>query len=80
MGAPTADHAEALARKAAAANSQDLETQRGNWLIGTPSDVVEDLRGYMEVGFNHFVFTIPHPFDLAPLQLLQQEVFPALTA
>jgi len=78
--APTADQAEALARKAVAANSQDLETQRGNWVIGTPTDVVEELRRYMEVGFNHFVFTIAHPFELAPLHLLQQEVFPALTA
>jgi alkanesulfonate monooxygenase SsuD/methylene tetrahydromethanopterin reductase-like flavin-dependent oxidoreductase (luciferase family) len=77
--APTADQAEALARTATAANSQDLETQRGHWLIGTPADVVKGLRGYMEVGFNHFVFTIAHPFDLAPLRLLQQEVFPALT-
>jgi alkanesulfonate monooxygenase SsuD/methylene tetrahydromethanopterin reductase-like flavin-dependent oxidoreductase (luciferase family) len=78
--APTADQAEALARKAAAANSQDLDTQRANWLIGTPSDVVEGLRGYMAVGVNHFVFAVGHPFDLAPLRLLQQEVFPALTA
>jgi alkanesulfonate monooxygenase SsuD/methylene tetrahydromethanopterin reductase-like flavin-dependent oxidoreductase (luciferase family) len=78
--APTADQAEALAQTAAAANSQDLDTQRGNWLIGTPADVAEDLRGYMAVGFNHFVFTIGHLFDLAPLRLLQQEVFPALTA
>jgi alkanesulfonate monooxygenase SsuD/methylene tetrahydromethanopterin reductase-like flavin-dependent oxidoreductase (luciferase family) len=78
--AATADQAEALARKAAAANSQDLETQRGNWLIGTPPDVVEDLQGYMAVGVSHFVFAAGHPFDLAPLRLLQQEVLPALTA
>ncbi len=78
--APTADQAEALARRAAAANSQELDSQRGNWLIGTPADVVEGLRGYMAVGVNHFVFAAGHPFDLAPLRLLQQEVFPALTA
>jgi alkanesulfonate monooxygenase SsuD/methylene tetrahydromethanopterin reductase-like flavin-dependent oxidoreductase (luciferase family) len=78
--APTADQAEALARRAAAANSQDLDTQRDNWLIGTPADVVESLRGYIAVGVNHFVFAAGHPFDLAPLRLLQQEVFPALTA
>ena len=78
--APTADRAEALARRAAAINSQDLDSQRANWLIGTPVDVVEGLRGYMAVGVNHFVFAAGHPFDLAPLRLLQQEVFPALTA
>jgi len=78
--APTADQADALARRAAATNSQDLDTQRGNWLIGTPAEVVEGLRGYIEVGVNHFVFAVGQPFDLAPLRLLQQEVFPALTA
>ncbi len=78
--APTADQAESLARRAAAANSQDLDTQRENWLIGTPADVVEGLRGYIAVGVNHFVFAAGHPFDLAPLRLLQQEVFLALTA
>jgi alkanesulfonate monooxygenase SsuD/methylene tetrahydromethanopterin reductase-like flavin-dependent oxidoreductase (luciferase family) len=76
--APTADQAEALARSAAAVTFQDLDTQRGDWLIGTPADVVEGLRGYMAVGFNHFVFGVGQPFDLAPLRLLQQEVFPAL--
>jgi hypothetical protein len=29
---------------------------------------------------NHFVLAVGHPFDLAPLRLLQQEVFPVLTA
>jgi F420-dependent oxidoreductase-like protein len=78
--APTADQADALARKAAAANSQDLDSQRGGWLIGTPADVVEGLRAYMAIGVNHFVIAVGHPFDPAPLHLLQQEVFPALTA
>jgi len=78
--APTADQAEALARSVVAINSQDLDSQRGNWLIGTPADVVEGLRGYTAVGINHFVLAVGHPFDLAPLRLLQQEVFPVLTA
>ncbi|HUC13145.1 MAG TPA: LLM class flavin-dependent oxidoreductase, partial [Acidimicrobiales bacterium] len=52
--APTAQQAEAMARRATAANSQDLDTQRANWLIGTPADVVDGLRGYMAVGVNHF--------------------------
>ena len=78
--APTADQAEALARRAVAANSQDLDSQRGGWLIGTPADVVEGLQGYTAVGINHFVIAAGHPFDLGPLHLLQQEVFPALRA
>jgi F420-dependent oxidoreductase-like protein len=76
--APTADQAEALAHKSVAANSQDLGSQRAGWLIGTPTDVVEGLRGYTAVGVNHFVIAVGPPFDLAPLRLLQQEVFPAL--
>jgi alkanesulfonate monooxygenase SsuD/methylene tetrahydromethanopterin reductase-like flavin-dependent oxidoreductase (luciferase family) len=78
--AATADQAEALAQSVVAVNSQDLDSQRGNWLIGTPADVTEGLRGYMAVGINHFVIAAGHPFDLGPLRLLQQEVFPALTA
>jgi F420-dependent oxidoreductase-like protein len=76
--AATADQAETLARKAVAINSQDLGSQRGNWLIGSPADVAEGLRGYMGIGINHFVIASGHPFDLASLRLLQQEVFPAL--
>ncbi len=76
--AGTADQAETLARRAVAINSGDLDAQRGNWLIGTPDDVVEGMRSYIAVGFNHFVIASGHPFDLAPLRMLQQEVFPAL--
>jgi hypothetical protein len=39
---------------------------------------VEGLRGYMAVGVSHFVIAVGHPFDPAPLHLLQQEVFPEL--
>jgi F420-dependent oxidoreductase-like protein len=70
--------AEAMAREAAAANSIDLDAVRGNWLIGDPAEVTTGLRGYLDVGISHFVFGTGHPFNLAPLRLLQEEVFPAL--
>jgi F420-dependent oxidoreductase-like protein len=76
--APRYAEAEAMARKAAAANSVDLDTARGNWVIGEPAEVAAGLQAYLDVGISHFVFAIGHPFDLAPLRLLQETVFPAL--
>ena len=76
--ASTHAEAEALAREAAAANSTDLDAVRGNWLIGDPGEVATGLRGYLDVGISHFVFAAGHPFNMAPLRLLQEEVYPAL--
>jgi F420-dependent oxidoreductase-like protein len=76
--APTHAEAEETARQTAAANLTDLDTEGGNWLIGDPGEVASGLRAYTDVGISHFVFAIGHPFNLAPLRLLQEEVFPAL--
>ena len=76
--ASTHAEAEAMAREAAAANSTDLDAVRGNWLIGDPGEVATGLRGYLDVGISHFVFAAGHPFNMAPLRLLQEEVYPAL--
>ncbi len=76
--APTRAEAEAMARQATAANSVDFDAVRGNWLLGEPGDVAAGIRGYLDVGINHFVFAVGHPFDLAPLRLLQEQVFTAL--
>jgi alkanesulfonate monooxygenase SsuD/methylene tetrahydromethanopterin reductase-like flavin-dependent oxidoreductase (luciferase family) len=76
--AATRAEAEAMARQAAAANSVDLDAVRTNWLIGEPGDVAAAIRSYFDVGINHFVFAVGHPFDLAPLRLLQERVFTAL--
>ena len=72
------DQAEALARQAAANNLIDFETVRDRWLIGDPGEVAVRLRAYFDVGVSHFVFGVDHPFSLASLQLLQEEVIPAL--
>lgn len=77
--ARTHEEAEALALRTAASHSQELEGQRGNWLLGTPAEVADQLRRYTEIGFSHWVIGIGHPFDMAPLRLLREEVLPALT-
>jgi F420-dependent oxidoreductase-like protein len=76
--APTRAEAEAMARRATAANSVDFDAVRSNWLLGEPGDVAAGIRDYLDIGINHFVFAVGHPFDPAPLRLLQEKVFPAL--
>jgi alkanesulfonate monooxygenase SsuD/methylene tetrahydromethanopterin reductase-like flavin-dependent oxidoreductase (luciferase family) len=76
--APTHAEAEVMARNAASANLVDIEAARRNWVIGQPDEVADALRGYLDVGVSHFVFALGHPFNPAPLQLLQEEVIPAL--
>ena len=51
---------------------------RGNWLIGSPGQVAEQARQYLDVGINHFVFGIGHPFDAESLRLMREEVLPSL--
>jgi len=72
------DEAQALAERTAARNGAKLEDIRGNWLIGTPDEVAERVRRYTEVGINHFVIGIGHPFDAESLRFMQEEVLPAL--
>ena len=76
--AATCEQAEEAAARVAAGHGVDLAQQRERWLIGTPEQVAQQMRAYTERGFSHFVFGVGHPFDLAPLRLLQQEVLPAL--
>ncbi|HTV10408.1 MAG TPA: LLM class flavin-dependent oxidoreductase [Acidimicrobiales bacterium] len=72
------EEAQAHAQATAGRLSLDLAAQAGRWLIGTPDEVAHELRRYLEVGVNHFVFAVGPPFDLAPLRLLEEEVLPAL--
>ena len=76
--ASTRDEAEALALRTAASHGQELEGQRGNWLLGTPAEVADQLRRYTEIGVSHWVIGIGHPFDMTQLRLLREEVLPAL--
>jgi alkanesulfonate monooxygenase SsuD/methylene tetrahydromethanopterin reductase-like flavin-dependent oxidoreductase (luciferase family) len=68
------DEAETLAARVAARNTVDLEANRANWVIGDPADVTAGLRRYIDIGINHFVFAVGHPFDMAALRFLRDEV------
>lgn len=76
--AQTREDAEALASRTAASHGQDLEGQRGNWLLGTPAEVADQIRSYADVGISHWVIGIGHPFDMTQLRLLREDVLPAL--
>ena len=76
--APERAQAEAAARAIAAGHGQDLESQRGSWLLGTPDEVAEQIRDYASAGVSHLVVGVGHPFDLEPLRLIQEQVRPLL--
>jgi F420-dependent oxidoreductase-like protein len=76
--AGTREEAREAASRSAAKLGQELESQIDNWLIGTPTEVVEQFRRYLDIGFTHCVIGIGHPFDIAHLRLLRDEVLPAL--
>jgi alkanesulfonate monooxygenase SsuD/methylene tetrahydromethanopterin reductase-like flavin-dependent oxidoreductase (luciferase family) len=75
--AETHEEADRQAAAANAAHGGD-ETSRRGWIFGTPDEVVEQLRGYADVGISHWVFGVGHPFDTSSLQLLMDAVVPAL--
>jgi len=76
--ARTHDDAEALAARTAASHGEDVEDQRGSWLLGDPVEVADQLRRYIEIGVSHCVIGSGHPFDMGPFELLCEEVLPAL--
>jgi len=76
--ARTHEEAEELAQQMTASEAIDLEDERDGWVIGDPAEAAEQLRRYLDVGVSHFVFGVGYPYDFGPLQLMQEEVFPAL--
>jgi hypothetical protein len=48
-------------------------------VIGTPAEAVPRVRALMEAGFQYVIFIVL-PFDTESLQLLAQQVLPAVTA
>jgi alkanesulfonate monooxygenase SsuD/methylene tetrahydromethanopterin reductase-like flavin-dependent oxidoreductase (luciferase family) len=76
--AATRQAAESDASRVAASHGVELAALRDTWLIGDPAAVTARLRQYLDVGISHFIFALGYPFDLAPLRLFQERVFPAL--
>jgi alkanesulfonate monooxygenase SsuD/methylene tetrahydromethanopterin reductase-like flavin-dependent oxidoreductase (luciferase family) len=76
--ARTHEEAESLASRIAAGHGQDFASQRDNWLVGTPSEVADQIRLFARVGVSHWVIAIGHPFDMGQLRLMREEVMPLL--
>ncbi len=47
-------------------------------LVGTPEQVADKLRPYLEIGFRHFTVGFPAPFDAESMERLIREVKPML--
>jgi alkanesulfonate monooxygenase SsuD/methylene tetrahydromethanopterin reductase-like flavin-dependent oxidoreductase (luciferase family) len=73
------EDAESYASQVAASHGVELPELRDTWLIGGPAAVTARLQRYLDVGVSHFIFALGYPFDLAPLQLFQQQVLPSLS-
>jgi alkanesulfonate monooxygenase SsuD/methylene tetrahydromethanopterin reductase-like flavin-dependent oxidoreductase (luciferase family) len=48
--------------------------------VGTPEQLAERLRPYLGIGFRHFVFGFPSPYDEESMERLVREVKPMLEA
>jgi alkanesulfonate monooxygenase SsuD/methylene tetrahydromethanopterin reductase-like flavin-dependent oxidoreductase (luciferase family) len=46
--------------------------------VGTPEDIVERLQPYLEIGYRHFIFGFPSPYDAESMTRLIAEVKPQL--
>jgi F420-dependent oxidoreductase-like protein len=69
--------AEEIFSRTAARYGEDIEAQRGLWLIGTPSEVVDQLSRYANIGISHCIMHFDDPFDEKTLRFLREEVVPA---
>jgi F420-dependent oxidoreductase-like protein len=75
--AATHEEAEAFAHDFCARLRQDLESQRGEWLLGTPAEVREQLQAYVDAGITQWMIAVGAPFDMDMLALFAREVLPA---
>jgi alkanesulfonate monooxygenase SsuD/methylene tetrahydromethanopterin reductase-like flavin-dependent oxidoreductase (luciferase family) len=46
--------------------------------VGTPSQIVDQMRPFVELGVDHFELGCPDPRDLTTLELLCRDVLPEL--
>ena len=47
-------------------------------LRGTPSECIEQMRKFVDVGVSHFVMFVPNSLEIAPLELIAEEVVPGV--
>jgi len=48
--------------------------------VGTPEQIADILRPYLEIGFRHFVVGFPYPYDAETMERLIRDVVPLLQA
>ena len=58
--------------------STDVNTDRA--AVGTPDDVFEQLRPYVDAGYHHLICGFPAPYDEESMRRLATEVRPRLEA
>jgi alkanesulfonate monooxygenase SsuD/methylene tetrahydromethanopterin reductase-like flavin-dependent oxidoreductase (luciferase family) len=73
-GAVRADIVAALA----ASDDRPLSATVDDWLVGTPDDVVSQIRQYVDLGISHFMLWFLDFPSLEGLRLFAQQVTPAL--
>lgn len=75
-------HAEAEEQAHAFARSLDrrVEDEPDRWLIGTPEEIREQIRRYIDIGVSHWILAARFPFDREMLALFAREVIPAFRA
>ena len=49
---------------------------RDSMLLGSPSEMVEKLNSWVEIGVNHFILMTPRPFDPKVMERFEKEVIP----
>ncbi len=49
-----------------------------NQMVGTPEQVIEKMRPFLDIGFRHFIVGFPSPYDAESMERLITEVKPAL--
>ncbi|MDQ6694039.1 MAG: LLM class flavin-dependent oxidoreductase [Chloroflexota bacterium] len=54
------------------------EFPAGAGFVGTPEQIVDQMRPFIELGVDHFEMACPDPRDLTTLELLCEKVLPAL--
>jgi alkanesulfonate monooxygenase SsuD/methylene tetrahydromethanopterin reductase-like flavin-dependent oxidoreductase (luciferase family) len=65
---------------AAAAYNETGEVQVARAWCGPPHLIAELLQPYIAIGFTHFIFDLPSPFDIETIERLIGEVRPLLSA
>ena len=61
------------------ADALPIERAASRWIVSTdPHEIVEKIRPYAELGFNHLVFHAPGPDQARFLKLFSEQVMPLL--